>query len=185
MNYQAKWGKKGFLVSPTKIVPFESFKAGLKMKSDSKNDTSGKDPKNTRGVESQSFSFSATYLRAAGVDPRAQYEEWCGEIGKSYPLYIGGKRFGPAKMELTSVDISESIISPRGDFIKVVLAIQLTEDSSGKSTAATRKTTSTSSSAKAAATYKATVEEKKAAMNATASKSDKSAKKTSGGGGSR
>ena len=176
MKYQAKWGKKGFLVSPTKIVPLESFKTGESMKSDSKNDTSGKNPTNTRGKETQKITFSTTYLRAAGVDPLAQYNEWCGEIGKSYPLYVGGKRFGPAKMELTAVNVTDNLLSPSGEFIQLKLSLTLTEDTTSKSTTSNRKTTS--SSAKAAATYKATVAEKKEAMNATASKEDKADKKT-------
>ena len=180
MKYQAKWGKKGFLVSPTKIVPLESFKTGESMKSDSKNDTSGKNPTNTRGKETQKITFSTTYLRAAGVDPLAQYNEWCGEIGKSYPLYVGGKKFGPAKMELTAVNISDSLLSPSGEFIELKLSLTLTEDTTSQSATSSRKTTSSSSSAKAdaQAKYKATVAEKKEAMNATASKSDKAEKKT-------
>ncbi len=156
------------------------------MKSDSKNDTSGKKPTNTRGTETEKISFSTTYLRAAGVDPRAQYEEWRGEVGKSYPLYVGGERFGPAKVELTSVDIAESILSPSGVFLKLRLSLTFTEDTTSKNSTSTRKTTTTSSSssssAKAAAKYKETVAAKKEAMNATASKSDKAEKKTSGGG---
>ena len=161
------------------------------MKSDSKNDTSGKNPTNTRGKETQKITFSTTYLRAAGVDPLAQYNEWCGEIGKAYPLYVGGAKFGPAKMELTAVDIADSTILPNGVFTMLKLSLTLTEDTTGKSTTATRKTTtststaSTSASTKAAAKYKETVAAKKEAMNATASKSDKAEKKTSKGGGSR
>ena len=175
MKYQAKWGKKGFLVSPTKIVPFTDFKTGKKLKSDSNNDTSGKKPTNTRGIEAQEMSFSVKYLSAAGVNPRAQYEEWCGEIGKSYPLYIEGKRFGPAKMMLQSVDLGESLFSPSGAFIGLTLSISLVEDTT-KATAARKSTATTSASKKAAAKYEETVKAKKEAMNATPSKEDKVAK---------
>ena len=162
------------------------------MKSDSKNDTSGKNPTNTRGKETQQITLSTTYLRAAGVDPLAQYNEWCGELGKSYPLYIGGKKFGPAKVELSSVNISQSTLLPSGEFVGIKLSLTFTEGTTTKSTASNRKTTTSSSSAssgsasaKAAAKYKETVAAKKEAMNATASKSDKAEKKTSKGGGSR
>lgn len=182
MKYQAKWGKKGFLVSPTKIVPFTDFKTGKKLKSDSKNDTSGKNPTNTRGVEAQEMSFSVKYLAAAGVNPRAQYEEWCGEIGKSYPLYIEGKRFGPEKMMLQSVDMSDTLFAPGGAIVGAVLTISLIEDTTSKGATAARKTTTktTSTSTKAAQTYEKTVAAKKEAMNATASKEDKASKNPSG-----
>lgn len=194
MKYQARWGKKGFLVSPQKIVPLEGFKTGYKWKDDDKSDTSGKKKTNTRGPEAQTVSFTATYLRAAGVDPRSQYEEWCGEVGKSYPLYVGEKRFGPAKMMLKSVDMSNVLLSAQGDFLRVDLALTFTEETSSASKTASRKSTSSSSSTasskqKAKSTYEQTVEKKKAekkkeAMNASASKDDKANKKVSGGGGS-
>lgn len=195
MKYQARWGKKGFLVSPQKIVPLDGFKTGYKWKDDDKSDTSGKKKTNTRGPEAQTVSFTATYLRAAGVDPRSQYEEWCGEVGKSYPLYVGEKRFGPAKMMLKSVDMSNVLLSAQGDFLRVELNLTFTEETSSESKTASRKSKSSSSSAssssssKAKSTYEQTVEKKKAekkkeAMNASASKDDKANKKVSGGGGS-
>ena len=193
MKYQARWGKKGFLVSPQKIVPLEGFKTGYVLKDDDKNDTSGKKKTNTRGPEAQKVSFTATYLRAAGVDPRGQYEDWCNELGKSYPLYVGEKRFGPAKMMLKSVDMSNVLLSAQGDFLRVELALTFTEETSSETSTASRKTKSTSSSSsgssasssqttKSASTYETTVaakkaEKKKEAMNASASKDDKAAKK--------
>ena len=164
------------------------------MKSDNKNDTSGKSSNNTRGKELQKISLSTTYLRAAGVNPLAQYNEWCGEVGKSYPLYVGGVRFGPAKVELTSVDISDSTLSPSGTFLQIKLSLNFTEDTSAKVSTSNRKTktssksassSTTSASKKAATKYKETVAAKKEAMNATASKSDKADKKASKGGGSK
>ena len=182
MKFQARWGKKGFLVSPQKIVPLEGFKTGYVLKDDDKNDTSGKKKTNTRGPEAQKVSFTATYLRAAGVDPRGQYEEWCGELGKSYPLYVGEKRFGPAKMMLKAVDMSNVLLSAQGDFIRVELTLTFTEDTSAQSSTASRKSTSISSASKSKSTYEQTVAKKKAeknkeAMNASASKDDKAAKK--------
>ena len=186
MTYTARWGKKGFILSPTKVVPFDDFKTGVALKSDSENDTSGTNPTNTRGLEAQTITFSATYLRAAGVDPLAQYNEWCGEIGKSYPLYIGGKRFGPAKMMLSKVDIAEEMHTPAGEFIKMTLNLTLTEPGKSnkkKSTSKSKKSSSgktidKASAKKASSTYAATVAEKKNALNTGASKSDKQQKKT-------
>ena len=192
MTYTARWGKKGFLTSPTKVVPFQDFKTGVALKTDSENDTSGTNPTNTRGLEAQTITFSTTYMRAAGVDPRAQYEEWCGEIGKSYPLYIGNKRFGPAKMMLTKVDIADQLLTPSGEFAMISLSLTLAEPSKFDKKKTSTKSKSSSgteidkaSANKAASVYAATVAEKKAALNTTASKTDKQQKKTSSGGGSR
>ena len=162
-KYTAMWGPKGFIVSPSKIVPFKDFKTTYALKSDSENDTSGTPPTNTRGRELQPITFSTTYVRAAGVDPRGQLDEWYALIGKSYPLYIGGKRFGPAKLTLKQVDVSDCLFTNGGDFLQVSIAITLEEYSEGK-------TSQLSSSASAKLS-------KSAAMSATASKADKAAKK--------
>ena len=177
-EYQARWGPKGFLVSPTKIVPFKDFATSMILKADSGNDTSGTPPINTRGRELQTMTFSTTYLRAVGVDPRAQLDEWEAEIGNSYPLFIGGKRFGPPKMKLTQVAVSELNLTNSGEFISVTLALTLTEDVGEKTSNITAAAAATNSSAsRAAETYAATVAEKKAALAATASKEDRKAKK--------
>ena len=66
MTFIARWGPKGFLTSPTKIVPFNGFSTSLTLKADSENDTSGTNPTNTRGRELRPISFETTYFAAAG-----------------------------------------------------------------------------------------------------------------------
>ncbi|MFQ6954357.1 MAG: hypothetical protein ACLRSP_02185 [Flavonifractor plautii] len=190
MVFIARWGPKGFLTSPTKIVPFNGFTTSLTLKSDSENDTSGTAPTNTRGRELRPVSFETIYLAAAGVDPRAQVEEWESLLGQSYPLYIGEKRFGPSKMKLTSVSTSEVQTTATGKWISCKVAMTLEEYSEGKTSALTSNTSgsgtssssgksgSSASAPKTTASYKATLAAKKAAMNATASKADKAQKKT-------
>ena len=182
MSYMARWGSKGFLVSPTKIVALEDLKTSITLKSDSENDTSGTSPTNTRGLLLQPVSFSVTYIRAAGTDPRAQLEEWQSLVGQSNPLYIGNKRFGPNSLILKQVDAADFVFSPKGDILSVTVNISLEEESEGKTSKLTESTAkksgasasvSTSSSAsRAASTYAATVAKRKA-MNATASAADK------------
>ena len=171
MAYMAKWGPKGFLVSPKKIVPFKDFTTSMTLKTDSANDTSGTAPVNTRGRELQPMTFSTSYVRAAGVDPRAQIGEWEAEVGNSYPLYIGGKRFGPPKMKLTQVSVSDVQLSNDGEFLMASLAFTFVEDVGEKTSNVT------ASASRAAGVYEETVAKKKAALNATASKEDRHAKK--------
>ncbi len=183
MQYLAKWGPKGFLVSPNKVVPFGGFSTSFSLKKDSKNDTSGSAPTNTRGLELVKMSFETTYLIAAGVDPRAQIEEWKNLIGNSYPLILGGKKFGPDKMMLSSVAVSDCMFSNAGKMLRAKVSLSFEEDANGATSKL--KTSSKSgggTSTKAKATYEQTVAEKKAAKNATASKEDKAAKKPTGGG---
>lgn len=165
MAYMARWGPKGFLVSPSKVVPFDSFSTDMKLKADSENDTSGTEPTNTRGRELRPISFETTYLRALGVDPLGQIDEWESLLGKAYPLYIGSKRFGPPKMMLTDVSTSEVQLTPKGEMISCKIKITMEEFAEGKKS----QLTSVSSSGATGS--------KSEALTTTASKSDKATKK--------
>lgn len=175
MSSMAQWGSKEFLLSPAKIALMENFTTSVELKSDSENDTSGTSPTNTRGLTARPVSFSVTYTRAAGMDPRAQLEEWESLVGQSNPLYIGGKLFGPSLLLLTKANSSDFVLSPNGEFLSVTINLTLVENTGGKTSSSTKaktkkKTTSTSS------VYDDTVAKRKA-MNATASASDKNDKK--------
>lgn len=176
MGYLAQWGPKGFLVSPTKIVPLKDMSTSVALKADSENDTSGTDPINTRGLEPQTITLSTVYLRAAGVDPRWQIEEWSSLVGAAHPLMIEGERFGPPKMQLTRVDASGFEFTNEGKILKVEISITLTEFTDKKTSVESKAADSAS---KAASVYEATVAAKRQAMNATASQNDKAARKPS------
>lgn len=127
MGYMVKWGPKGFLVSSDKVVPFTAFTTSVALKSDANNDTSGTPATNTTGRDLQPMSFETFYARALGTDPIAQWEEWSSLIGEAYPLYIGGVRFGPKKMQLQNVTMSESEFAPSGVMLSAKFAITLQE----------------------------------------------------------
>lgn len=180
MEYTALWGPKGFIISPSKIVPLMNLSTSFSVKTDSGNDTSGTSTTNTRGRELQSVSLSTLYVRGAGVDPRGQIAEWEAQVGKAYPLYIQGQRFGPSKLMLKSVDVSDILLTNSGKFLQCAVSLKFEEYTTG---VAKPKTTTTASTTTAATqtsnTYNRIVEEKKAALNATAQPQDRAAKKTS------
>lgn len=126
-TYLAKWGNKGFLVSPNKVVPLLSLSTGFARKSEENNDTSGQPTTNTQGMELQSISLETRYVAGLGVDPRAQIEDWKAQFGKHYPLLINGQQFGPDLLELVSVDISEILLDNSGNFLSVDMSISLQE----------------------------------------------------------
>jgi len=125
--YMAQWGPKGFLVSPEKIVTFDNLSTSIALKSDSANDTSGKAPTNTKGRELQTVSMTINYVRAAGVDPRAQLDEWSSLVGQYNTLYIGNVPFGPEYLMLTKVDLSDLQLAPDGTFISTKIAVSFDE----------------------------------------------------------
>ena len=175
MEYTALWGPKGFIVSPSKIVPLLNFTTSFAVKADTGNDANGSATTNTTGRELQKVSLSTVYVRGAGVDPRGQIAEWEAQVGKSYPLYIEGQRFGPAKLMLKSVNVSDVLFNNAGVFLQCAVALQFEEytNNSNKSTT----TPVTASAAAAAASYNAVTAQKQTALNATASTADKAAKK--------
>lgn len=177
MSNMAQWGSKEFLLSPTKIILMESFTTSVELKSDSENDTSGTSPTNTRGLVARPVSFSVTYTRALGVDPRAQLEEWESLVGQSNPLYIGGKRFGPNSLILKKVDSSNFVLSQKGDFLSVTIALSFVENTGGK-TSGSSKSAQSSTGVDVKSIY-AEAAAKSKAMNATASASDRNTKKLS------
>lgn len=188
MGVKAKWGPKSFYTSPAGIVPFNDFSTSVTLKSDSENDTSGTEPTNTRGRELQPFSCSTTYHAAAGSDPLAEFNSWVKLVGMYYPLYVGGRRIGPAeRFILQGVDASDMQQAENGTVLSLTISLSFNEYSEGKSSklASVSGGTSTSSvvtsgSTQAGATYEQLVAEKNAAKNATASTADKAEKKRGG-----
>lgn len=166
MEYTALWGSKGFLVSPSKVVPLNNLTTSFSIKEDKGNDTNDSSSTNKKGLELQTVSLSTVYVRGAGVDPRGQISEWKNLVGKSYPLYIGGKRFGPKNLMLKSVNVSEVLLSNTGKFLKCAITLSF-EESKKKSTI--KKTTKIEGDSLAKTVYEA--------LDATPSKDDKNAMK--------
>ena len=177
MEYTALWGPKGFIISPSKIVPLMNLSTSFSVKTDNGNDTSGTATTNTRGRELQSVSLSTLYVRGAGVDPRGQIAEWEAQVGKAYPLYIQGQRFGPSKLMLKSVDVSDILMTNSGKFLQCAVSLKFEEYTTVAAKATTTTASTTSASTQAASTYNRIVAEKKEALNATAKPQDRVAKK--------
>lgn len=175
-QYTAKWGSKGFIVGPGKVVPLSNLSTAFELKSESNNDTSGTPPTNTRGLELQTISLETTYLAAAGVDPRGQIEEWQSLIGEKNALYIQGKRFGPKLMQLTRVDVSNVVLGNNGEFLSADVGITLVEYTPPNTAVSTKKSSSAASTSTESAAS-ASTGTKAGALAAKPSTDDKAAKK--------
>lgn len=160
MPTTASWGPKSFVIEVSKIIPFSGLKITQSVKTETQT-SSGSSVVNMKGKDAMNVAFTTTYLAAAGVDPYAHLEEWLSLIGQSHPLYIGGKRIGPQKLTLQSVEVSNTRHTNKGEFLGIDVAIALKEY-------ATEQTTKNAASSGSSSGKK-----KSKAMNATASKSDK------------
>ena len=126
MQYLAKWGQKGFVVNPYKLVPFENLKTSFELKLDENDETNGTTQLNVQGRESTPVTFSTTYFASAGVDVRGQIEEWKNLIGRIDTLYINGKPFGE-RLLLKKVDVTETELSNNGEFVWAKLTFTFIE----------------------------------------------------------
>lgn len=118
-QYMARWGHKGFLVDPTKIVPFNNLATAFTLNSEYHTDTTGKEPVNVRGRAMQTITLSTTYLEVLNTTPRNQMRQWYDCIGMTYPLYIGDVQFGPPLLQLVQVDWSNFLFAGNGRIIGV------------------------------------------------------------------
>lgn len=173
MEYTALWGPKGFIISPSKIVPLMNLSTSFSVKTDTGNDVGGTSSTNVKGRELQTVTLSTLYVRGAGVDPRGQIAEWEAQVGNSYPLYIQGQRFGPSKLMLKSVDVSDILLTNTGKFLQCAVALTFEEYSNSANTVSTQS----ASAQQAASVYNSVSNQKNVALNATAKPQDKLTKK--------
>lgn len=172
MATQASWGPKSFVISNSKITGIKDLKTAYALKTGNNEDTSGTPPTNTKGRELQEVSFSVQYLKAAGANPRSELSSWYGQIGNAYPMYLGGKTFGPPKLQLQHVDVSDVILSNSGDMLACTLSISLKEYSDTSTTNAVA-----GGKAKSSSGGYTTEELKQIALNAKPSTAEKNSKK--------
>ena len=132
MSIMAYWGPMTFEVSTNRIAVLQNLTTSLTLKEDSENDTSGTEPTNTRGRDLRPMSFEILYHAGAGNNPRAMIAAWESLLGHSYPLVIGGQRFGEGKMKLKNVSTKDIQLTNSGGFIQAAVSISLEEYSEGK-----------------------------------------------------
>lgn len=179
MTYLAKWGRKGFLTSPQKLVPFENLSTAYALKQDTNKDTSGTPSTNTKGRELQKITLETSYAKAMGTDPRAQLDEWNELLGAKDTLYIGGKQFGPDKLQLTNIEPSEFQFSPNGEMIYIRIKLTFTEYQAQAAAISTKPATATSAGKTTTTTNNGKTLNKVAALSAKASTEDKTTRKPS------
>lgn len=164
MGYTAKWGPRGFVCTTYKVLPIMGFSTSKAVKTETQSDSSDTAQTNIKGTEPYSIKLSTVCLRAAGVDPRKQIEDWEAQLGNAHPLYVGEKRFGPKKLYLKSVDTSDYLFTNSGKILSVTLDLNFEEyvEPAAKTTV---KATVNSSAGR--------TEQKKSALSATASSVDR------------
>lgn len=172
MPTAVKWGPKSCVIESSRIIPFSGLKITQAAKTETQTNTSGGSVVNVKGRDAMNVSLTVKYLATAGVDPHAQMEEWLALVGKAYPLYIGGKRIGPAELTLKNVEVANTFHTNSGDILGLDVALTFQEFA----TEQTVKPAASGSKSSGSGSLKKKVE----AMKATASKPEKSMRKPGG-----
>lgn len=111
----AKWGKKKWRISSKKLNPIGEISYTMPYDSDA-------DEKGKRSVK-----VPYTVYKEFGVDVDTEINDWYRLLGSINGLYIGKKRFGPAKLKLTDVSVASIHVSDGGVVRSASFSLSFTE----------------------------------------------------------
>lgn len=144
------WNGMRWEVSSREIAYLESLTTAYSIDTDTNADKEGQKPTESVGISLMEVSFSTTYRIETGTpDIRSVLEQWKTMIGKAAPLIIGNAIFGPDKMQLQFVSVSNVEISPKGIIRAATCAFKLKEFAEEPSGTKKQSNKSSSSSGKA------------------------------------
>ena len=114
MAVMAQWNGRSWEVSPWRLAALTGLSTSLKIKKNTNEDKDGKNPANVMGYEGQGIKFDYEVSTAAGGAPRTEFEEWQRLVGETAPFYLGGRRFGPSRLQLTEVSLGDVVLDNSG-----------------------------------------------------------------------
>lgn len=124
----AYWNGMTWECSTNQISRLESLATSFSMQIETNADKEGVSPTETVGLNAIEISLSTTYRIETGTpDIKGVISAWKSQIGKAAPLIIGSEIFGPDKVQLQSVDVSNIQMRANGFFTAVTLAFKFKE----------------------------------------------------------
>lgn len=127
MAVMAKWSSKSWEVSSRRVAALNGISAGVKLNTENSDDKAGSPATKTKALELQTMNFDFDLATVAGCDVREEYESWIALVGQFAPFFLAGRRFGPANMLLTAVNLSDTMLDSFGRILKGKITIALTE----------------------------------------------------------
>lgn len=110
-----KWGGKKWTLSKKTIMSLEKLSMSMGYNTED----------NKR--EPITISIPYTVYKEYGVDVNMEVSAWAFYLGSENGLYIGTERFGPMRMKLVGVDVSDINVTPGGIIQSATLSISLEE----------------------------------------------------------
>lgn len=127
MAIMAQWNGMAWEVSTRRIAALNGVTASVELDTENTDDKAGSPATSTKALKLQTFNFDYNLATVAGCDVRGEYEAWTGLVGQYAPFYLGGRRFGPANLQLTAVTLGDTVIDNFGRIVKGKISITLTE----------------------------------------------------------
>ena len=124
----AYWNGMQWGVSRSEVTYLESLTTAYSIDTSTNADKEGESPTETVGMSLIEIAFNTTYRIETGTsDVKGILEQWKSKIGKTGPLIIGSTVFGPDKMQLQSVNVSNIQINAKGMMRAASCAFKLKE----------------------------------------------------------
>ena len=147
MSIVAQWLNKKWEVSPQKVLNISNLYTAYKLKTETSSASDGSTSTKILGLEPQQIKFDTQISDAVGINAAEEISSWESLVGESGTFYLAGKSFGRNKMQLTSVDISDTILDDYGRIRSARLSFLFTEDTSNPSQAKKKSFTASAGSA--------------------------------------
>lgn len=124
----AYWNGMTWECGQNEISRIESLSTSFAMQTETNADKEGASPTETVGLKEIEISLSTTYRIETGTsDIKGMISTWRSMVGIAAPLIIGSEIFGPDKVQLQSVDVSNVQMRPNGLFTAVTLGFKFKE----------------------------------------------------------
>ncbi|MCM1040419.1 MAG: hypothetical protein NC434_13965 [Ruminococcus sp.] len=124
----AYWNGMTWECGQHEISRIESLSTSFSMQTETNADKEGVSPTETVGLNEVDISLNTTYRIETGTaDIKGMISAWKAMIGKAAPLIIGSEIFGPDKVQLQSVDVSNIQMRANGLFTAATLGFKFKE----------------------------------------------------------
>lgn len=124
----AYWNGMTWECSPSMISRLDSLSTSFSMQTETNADKEGVSPTETVGLNAIEISLSTTYRIETGThDIKGIISAWKFKVGEAAPLIIGSEIFGPDKVQLQSVSVSNVQMRKNGFFTAATLNFKFKE----------------------------------------------------------
>jgi len=114
--------------SPNRIAPLENLGISKTLKKETNEDRDGGNPSNIKGYDPQPLTCDYISDKIVGGDPPHEYKTWKKQVGKKGPFYLGGRRFGPPRLQLHEVGITNIELDAAGAMYRATISMLFKQD---------------------------------------------------------